>query len=470
MISRWLRLGDRRGNVALIAALCAPIMMLMVGAAIDYGYALNINQRLNEAADTAVLSAISPAIAQGAGTYAIAYNNGNMATVARNTFATNTSALPISVTPSVNVQSNTSSANIISYTATLTYSASVPTFFAGLIGMSTIPISGHATATTTPLVYIRYYVLIDNSQSMGIGSTTTDMQNLYTRIANNGQGTGGEKGCVFGCHVAESTQANSNEAYAHNLVSYSKTGSYSTATGYVDNGGYITLRIDSANSAVDSMIQMAINDENSTSPNISIGLYTMNSYPSASVTQVFAPTTSLSSYKNVAVDLGSNTATGLGDSDLPDQLTYFTQHYLPTQQGTGASASSPLNFVFIITDGLTDIYDSTGACTDHHCTGPLLSSYCSQLKNAATVGVIYTTYNTIYSDPIYPTNPSCAPLECAYSILVSPFLSPTDSITSNLTACATSPSLFFSASNGPALVTALQALFATSLQSVRLTQ
>jgi Flp pilus assembly protein TadG len=468
-MSRWFKLGDRHGNVALIVALCAPIMMLMVGGAIDYGYALNINQRLNEAADTAVLSAISPSIAQGAGTYALAYPNA-MRNVANQTFATNKFALPITVNSAVNISTSTSSTNIVSYTATLTYTASVPTFFAGLIGMPYISISGHAQATTTPLVYIRYYILIDNSQSMGIGATATDMQNLYTRIANNGQGTGGEKGCVFGCHVAESTQTHSNEDYAHNLVSYSTTGSYSTKTGYLDSGGYITLRIDSANMAVDSIIQQAIADENSTSPNISIGLYTMNSYPSPSVTKIFAPTTSLAQYKSVAVDLGANAAYGPGDSDLPDQLTYFTKNYLPAQQGTGASASSPLNYVFIITDGLVDLYDASGTCTDSHCTGALPSSYCNQLKASANVGVIYTTYTQIKSDPYFPTNPSCAPFECAYSYLVNPFVSPTDTITSNLKACATSPSLFFSASDGPALITALQSLFATSLQTVRLTQ
>jgi len=456
MISRWFRFGDRRGNVALIVAMCAPIMMLMVGAAIDYGYALNINQRLNEAADTAVLSAISPAIAQGAGSYAIAYANNNMHTVAMNTFATNTAGLPISVTPSVNVQSSTSSANIISYTATLTYSTSVPTFFAGLIGMSSIPISGHAQATTTPLVYMRYFILIDNSQSMGIASTTTDMANLYIRIANNGQGTTQEPGCVFGCHVAESTQANSNEAYAHNTVSYSKTGSYGT-----DAGGYITLRIDSANAAVDSIIQAAIAAENSSSPNISIGLYTMSSYPSSTVTQVFAPTTNLSSETAVAVDLGSDTAGGVADSDIPNLLTNFVSNYLPAQ-GTGASASSPLNFVFLVTDGLVDTYNPS--CTHSHCASALPSSDCTQLQNRATVGVIYTTYL-----PIYNYNNSADGYESDYSQIVLP-QNNNNQIATNLQACATSSNYYFQASDGPTLISSMQSLFTTSLQTVRLTQ
>jgi len=435
----WFRIGDRRGHASVIAAICGSALMIMMGSAIDYGYALNINQRLNEAADTAVLSAISPAIAQGAGSYAIAYSHSNMSTVAKNTFAANTAALPITVTPVVTV-TKTTNVNISTYTATLTYTASVPTFFGGIVGLSSIPISGHAQATTTPLTYIRYYILIDISQSMGIGATAADMSALYARIQQYGQGTEGEPGCVFGCHVAESTQNYSSESYAH----------------YVSP--YITLRIDSANSAVDSIIQTAVADENSTTPNISIGL-TMSGYPSATVTQVFAPTTSLSQYENVAVDLGPNSTSGIADSDFYDQITQFTNTYLPAQ-GTGASASSPLNYVFIVTDGLVDTYGTN--CTFDHCTQAFQSSYCNQLQAKATVGVIYTTYL-----PIYNYNNSADGYESNYNTFVLPYI---NQIPTNLQACATSSSYYFQASYGPDIVAAMQSLLNTSLQTVRLTQ
>jgi len=444
-------------------------MMLMVGAAIDYGYALNINQRLNEAADTAVLSAVSPSIAQGAGSYALAYSQGNMQTVAYHTFDTNRSAIPLTVTRTATITPNTSSANVTTYTATLTYSTSVPTFFAGLVGISTIPISGHAQATTTPLTYIRYYILVDISQSMGIAATANEMTALYQRIGNNGQGTGGEWGCVFGCHVAESTQAYPSEDYAHYL------------------SPYINLRIDSANQAVQSVIQTAIADENTTTPNISIGLYTMSSYPSATITPIFpvsttgAPnpgtngwlaTTSLSSWQNVTMDLGPNTSGGLGDSDLATQITTFANS-LPAQ-GTGASASSPLNYVFLVTDGVVDIAASTCPSTSvflyGHCVSALQSSICDQLKAKATVGVIYTTYLPIASDPSHPTNPDCSPYECNYKYFVYPLQNPVDTLTNNLTACATSSNYFFPASYGPDIVAAMQSLFKTSLQTVKLTQ
>jgi len=451
--------------------------MFLLGAAIDYSYALSINQRLNEAADTAVLSAISPAIAQGAGSYNLAYEN-NMRAVAKNTFAANTAALPFSVMPNITISKTVNGINS-TYTATLSYTTSVPTFFAGILGMSSIPISGHAQATTTPLVYIRYYILLDISQSMGIGATAADMQNLYTRIANNGQGTGGETGCVFGCHVKESTQANSNEDYAHNNVSYSTTGSWTKATGQTDSGGYISLRIDSANAAVQSVIQAAIEDENSTSPNISIGLYTMSAYPSATITPIFPTnqptptqdnqgtwqaTTDLTPWRSVSVDLGPDTSAGLGDSDLIDQLASFAA-YLPAQ-GTGASASSPLNYVFLVTDGLVDTDCTTGLYD--HCTQALPSSACSALQAKATVGVIYTTYLPVMantSDSSYQTR--CGAYECTYYDFALPYV---NSIPTNLQACASSASYYFQASYGPDIEAAMQSLFTSTLQTVRLTQ
>jgi hypothetical protein len=210
---------------------------------------------------------------------------------------------------------------------------------------------------------------------------------------------------------------------------------------------------------VDSIIQTAIAAENSTTPNISIGLYTMNAYPSATVTQVFAPTTSLSQYENVAIDLGSNSPSGFADTDLYDQITQFANTYLPAQ-GTGASASSPINYVFLVTDGLADTYNPS--CSHGHCTEAFQSSWCNQLQAKATVGVIYTTYL-----PIYNYNYQPAGYESNYQELVLPYI---NQIPTNLSGCATSSNYYFQADYGPDIVAAMQSMFTTSLETVRLTQ
>jgi len=256
-------------------------------------------------------------------------------------------------------------------------------------------------------------------------------------------------------------QTYSNENYAHNI------------------SPSINLRIDSANTAIQDIINTAISDQNSTTPNISMGLYTMTGYPSATITPVFPTnqttpnstngatwqaTTSLSPWTSVTVDLGNNNSGGLGDSDLGDEIQNFAT-YLPAQ-GTGATADSPLNYVFLITDGVVDV---PGSCPPTgHCTAALQPSVCTTLQQKARVGVIYTTYLPIYADPTNPSdNSTTGPFETHYQSLVLPF---SNQLSPNLEACASSTSYFYSADYGPQIISAMQALFASSLETARLTQ
>ena len=54
-------MSDRRGNVAMIVALCAVPLFGMLGFAIDYGIALSDKSKLDNAADAATLAAINAA-------------------------------------------------------------------------------------------------------------------------------------------------------------------------------------------------------------------------------------------------------------------------------------------------------------------------------------------------------------------------------------------------------------------------
>ena len=61
-LDRLLR--NRRGNVAMMYALVAPILVFGGGAAIDYGRAAQIHTKLNAAADAAALAALTPSMLQ----------------------------------------------------------------------------------------------------------------------------------------------------------------------------------------------------------------------------------------------------------------------------------------------------------------------------------------------------------------------------------------------------------------------
>jgi Flp pilus assembly protein TadG len=61
-LDRLLR--NRRGNISMMYALVAPVLVFGGGAAIDYGRAAQIHTKLNAAADAAALAALTPAMLQ----------------------------------------------------------------------------------------------------------------------------------------------------------------------------------------------------------------------------------------------------------------------------------------------------------------------------------------------------------------------------------------------------------------------
>ncbi len=427
---RWLLRG-RAGSVAALTALTAPILFLIIGFAIDYSYASYLNQRLAEAADSAVLAAVSQSAATEAGGYG---NTSWLQTYGTGLFNENILQLPVSnvgFSLAVNPDGN---GGVI---ANASYNFQSPTFFARLIGMSSIGLSGNVQSTAHPVTYVNYYILVDTSQSMGIGATQTDMQNLYNRVVSYNNGSGGDAGCVFGCHVQAPSnggglQPYTNEYLAHNI------------------SPAITLRIDSAVSAIQDIVAAAATVAGSTR-NISIGLYTIQADPTVSgsyLGTITSPTSNYTSLTSLAtqIDLGNNTSAGIGDSDFVDEFTALN-NVLPAN-GSGVSATSPLNYVFIVTDGVTDV---RGSCTDGHCTSAFNPDNCTPLKAKATVGVIYTTYL-----PIYQQNNPAMPLVQTYQDLVNPFV---NQIAPNLESCATSSDYYFQATDGPAISAAMQALF-----------
>src|SRR5262249_32905890 len=76
-------------------------------------------------------------------------------------------------------------------TSTVQFTASVPTSFMGLFGKTTIPISGTSKSATSMPLYADFYLLLDNTPSMGVGATTTD---INTMVANTSDQ------CAFACH------------------------------------------------------------------------------------------------------------------------------------------------------------------------------------------------------------------------------------------------------------------------------
>jgi len=434
---RWR---DRSGNVAIITALLMPVLMGTAGFAMDYGYTAYVKLKLDKAAEAAVIAAVSQSAATAGGGYS---NISWLQSYGSDIFLGNTAQLSVgAVTSNLTVTST----GLNAVTATLTYSATIPALFSGIIGIPSFAVNGTASAKASGITYINYYILVDISQSMGIGATATDMASLYNRVVAYKNGTEDEPGCVFGCHVITGNQSYTNEYLAHSI------------------SPFITLRIDAAVSAIQSIISAAQNAAG-TNHNIKIGLYTMSGNPVSGtlLTTVSVPSSDYTSLSSLAssIGLGNNDTAGDGDSDFVDQLSQFNA-LLPSN-GSGASGTSPLNYVFIITDGMIDTVGS--GCTWGHCTGAFSPAYCSGLKAKSTaVGVIYTTYL-----PIYNNNNQADGYDIQYATLAEPYVG---DIPTNLASCATSKpiSYYFEAVDGPAITTSMLALFERSQNAATLTQ
>lgn len=442
----------RAGAVAIITAVAAPVLIMIVGFACDYGYASYINQRLARATDSATLGSVSQTAATTAGGYTA---TSGMQAIGVSVFNANIADLS---STGVNFTLSVVSDGSGGVVATGSYTYDVPVFFSGIIGLKNFPVSGIAKTTARPVTYVNYYILVDTSQSMGIAATQADMDALYNRVVKYKNQSSNEPGCVFGCHVKAIVQGTSNiQPYTNEDLAHNMLANY---------GPRIDLRIDAAISAIQSIINTASSIA-ATTQNIQFGLYEMQLDPSNNnlITTVASMSSNYTSLSKSAatIELGNNDRYGEGDSDFPNELAAFntilTKSGIKTN-GNGASATSPLNFFFIISDGLYDVNGS------NHTTGAFTASSCDTLKSKGTVGTIYTTYSTIWKNNV----PNGSPND-DFKNLVQKYTTPANYLAQGLSDCATSTDYAFQANDGPDIVAAMKSLFQrTQPSSARIAQ
>jgi Flp pilus assembly protein TadG len=266
-LDRLLR--NRRGNISMMYALVAPVLVFGGGAAIDYGRAAQIHTKLNAAADAAALAALTPAMLQQSATVAQAASVSMFNGLTEGIPGLTAHATKVTVTVTVGATSLTRNVEV-------TYSSSVNTIFAQVLGKSALPVQGFSEASAQAPPNIDFYVLLDNSPSMALPATTagiTKMESLTTQ-----EETGG---CAFACHHG-STNANSDTkgnpcvdgttpTLSAPPPSTSKGNSYCTTAhgGQIDNyklarNNSITLRLDELNSGVSTLLQTASTTASST--------------------------------------------------------------------------------------------------------------------------------------------------------------------------------------------------------------
>ncbi|WP_448040623.1 TadE/TadG family type IV pilus assembly protein [Bradyrhizobium liaoningense] len=425
---------DRRGNIAVIFALACVPLITAVGCAVDYSRATQTRAKLQAAADAASVGSIakaSPAFKAA----------GNM---------TSDGPISVGVTDAENIF-HANRANLTGYTlnsitstvvktgstvtSTIAFSASINTMFLGLIGKTALTLSGTSKATASMPLYIDFYLLLDNSPSMGVGATPTDVQTMVNNTSDK---------CAFACHDLK----DKNNYY--DLAK--KLG--------------VTTRIDVLRSATQSLMDTASATE-TYSNQFRMAIYDFGGSASTlGLRSLFSLSASLSSAKTAAgkIDLMSvNGQNENNDQDTPFTAAFPAMNAQISSPGPGTS-SSPLKYLFFVSDGVAD--ENNTACLkprsgSTRCQSPLNPALCKTMKDRGVrIAVLYTTYLAL------PTN-------SWYMNWINPFNagpygpSPNSEIAKNMQSCASS-GLYFEVSPTQGISEAMNALFKKAVADARL--
>jgi Flp pilus assembly protein TadG len=434
LLSRFRR--DQRGNVAVIFVLALMPILSAIGCAIDYSRATQLRSKLLSAADAASVGSIaktSPAfIAAGSMTVdgpipagvtdATNIFNGNMSGVTGYTLN--------SMTPTVAKSGG-------AVTSTVQFSADIATMFLGVMGKSTMTVTGTSTSTANMPLFIDFYLLLDNSPSMGVGATPADVATMVNNTSDK---------CAFACHDYNDP---------NNYYNLAKTLG-------------VTTRIDVLRSATQQLMDTAGNTQ-TYSNQFRMAIYDFGaSSKTIGLRALFPLSSSLSSAKTAAGNIDLMGVYGNNDSYTADKDTQFSTvipaiNTVISAPGNGTS-SAPQKYLFFVSDGVADEYN-TGCLKPTagggRCQSPIDTSLCTTLKNRGIkIAVLYTTYlalptNAWYNSWIAPFNPG-------------PYgPSPNSQIAINMQSCA-SPGLYFEVSPTQGISQAMNKLFQKAVADARI--
>ncbi len=430
---------NERGSIAMIFGLALIPMFMMMGAAVDYTQAVTVRSRLNHLADRAALAAVKAAaqkesdcVANPAGNNVSNFQGCGQKDIIKAGVAAGVQYMngdPLmrgaDRKPTIELSSSEGS-----WSATVNYSADIPTNIARLMGVQTIPVNGKVTSNIAlgTHMYLNFHLLLDRSMSMGIGATSDDISRLQALT-----------GCAFACH---------SEGYEAQYYDQPK------AQG-------IRFRIDDLRDATGALVAQAkmVASANARE-HIQMGVYAFNHHVSPLVEMTSDLTNVANAVKNLDLPTHDD------GTQAADAVTWLVANKIKGN-GTGLTSAAPLEIVFLVTDGVEDgIYTGwnkmvgpTGlplpwwpSWMTKAPTSAFPVTACDALKSkGAIVAVVYTTYVPF-------------PGTVQYDRLIGPFA---PNISPNLQGCA-SQGYFFTASEPGDITRGMQSLFNRALQELAL--
>jgi Flp pilus assembly protein TadG len=409
---------DRRGNVAITFGIAAVPLVLATGAAVDYSVANGAKAKLDALADAAALSAVNkPAMAL---TAEVAKKN------AENMFKAQAGLIKGVTLGDVSVKITESTGR----SSLVTYAATTDTTLAAILGVKTMQLGGNATAHSAIPTYIDFYLLLDNTPSMGVAATPADVDVMVKKTPDK---------CAFACHDLSDN---------NNYYQLAKKNN-------------VTLRIDVMRQATQKLMDTAT-ETRTNSDQFRMAIYTFGtSCTKLGVGEIFKLSTNLASAKTNADKIDLMTIPNQGYNN--DQCTDFDEALTAINDeiknpGDGTKSDKPQKILFFVSDGVADA-NNPGSCSKPltggtRCQEPIDISFCEAIKKRwIKIAGLYTTYLPL------PTNDW-------YNKWIKPFSS---EIGPNMEKCA-SPGLYFEVSPTQGISDAMTKLFQKVVQQARLTQ
>lgn len=398
--------GDRAGGVLPFFAFALVPLIGLGGGFADYARAMSVRTQLNAAADAAALAAVGQIVMTKP--LADAKAEGER-------FFDGDSAKYKSMLSSRTV---TVTANGLRRSVEVTYTAAVPVYFMNLFGITKIDVAGRASSTGMRAPYIDFYLMLDNSPSMGVAATQADIDTMVANTSDK---------CAFACH--DLSNANNYYKKAKKLN--------------------VQMRIDVVRQASQQLMDTA--KTTATLP----GQYRMAAYtlgPSCDgkkLTEIQPITSDLTAAKSATGKIDLMTIPH--DQFDKDQCTDLNQamtamNGVISSTGDGSSPASPQKVMYFVSDGVADYANpqcSRKKVSGTRCQEPIDISFCKAIKDRGIqIAVLYTTYLPL------PTN-------SWYNDWIKPFSA---DIPKKMEACA-SPGLFFEVSINQGIAEAMNALF-----------
>jgi len=304
---------DEHGNFSILFGIVLFVILLAGSLALNTQQLHDKKQRLNAAADTAVLAAVKAVSDEIA-----LIETGNWRKVGQDIgfslFEENIQQITGIGDVKFDLQLDVAAGNR-NVIGKLIYSTSASTFLSAIMGRDDVTISDEAEAQKTLFKFARINFMIDVSGSMGIGADDANQ----SRLAN-------ETGCAIACH--------GNQNHPNTLLPAREQN--------------IRLRIDTVKDAITQMVTLL--EESGAKLEFEIGLYTFSN----SVIEHLAPTTNFTHVKNAIHDIELSGEPSQGGTNIQYSLEQLSD--IISAGGDGKRARSRESFVVVLTDGVENSY------------------------------------------------------------------------------------------------------------------